>query len=96
MLKLNGKPLIHYTIRAAQKSKMLDGYYLSSDDISILKYAKDINCPTISRPKNLSKDKTPTIKVLLHADQYLKKNIILMLIFLLHCNQHLHLETIMI
>ena len=73
MLKLNGKPLIYHTIRAAQKSKMLDGYYLSSDNKNILKYAKDINCPIISRPKNLSKDKTPTIKVLLHADWYLKK-----------------------
>jgi len=73
MLELNGKPLIYHTIYAAKKSKMLDGFFVSSDNKNILKYARSINCPTILRPKNISKDDTSTREVLLHANQYLKK-----------------------
>tara|TARA_B100000989_G_scaffold77723_1_gene55226 strand:+ start:19597 stop:20295 length:699 start_codon:yes stop_codon:yes gene_type:complete len=73
MLDLNGKPLIYHTIRAAKKSKTLDGFFVSSDNKNILKYARSIKCPTILRPKNISRDNTSTKDVLLHANQYLKK-----------------------
>jgi N-acylneuraminate cytidylyltransferase/CMP-N,N'-diacetyllegionaminic acid synthase len=70
---LAGKPLIVYTIEAAQKSKFLNRIIVSTDDQEIAKIAKKykVEVPFI-RPKNLARDTTPMLSVLRHAVKHLE------------------------
>ena len=69
-----GKPLIAHTIEQAKKSGLIDRIIVSTDDKKIAdiskKYGAEI--PFI-RPKYLSQDKSSTIKVLLHAIEWIEK-----------------------
>lgn len=68
ILDLAGKPLIAWTIQAAQKSKYIDRVILSSDDDDIIKVAKKSGCEVpFKRPQELSNDEASSIDVLLHA-----------------------------
>ncbi len=64
--KLNGKPLIYYSIDAAKKSKLITDFIVSTDDLEIKEISESYGAlvPFI-RPKDLSNDKAlavPTIK----------------------------------
>ncbi|WP_142785581.1 acylneuraminate cytidylyltransferase family protein [Changchengzhania lutea] len=74
---LNGKPLIQYTIEAAQDSKKLTNLILSSDDEAIIEVAKKLNLEVpFVRPKHLAEDKSPTLGVIQHALKfYAEQNI---------------------
>ena len=63
---LNGKPLIQYTIEAAQQS-VINDLVVSTDDKSIAKVAQNLGVSVINRPQQLAKDDTPTLPVLQHA-----------------------------
>ncbi len=71
--KLNGKPLISYSIKQGKKSKLVDRVIVSSDDEKILSVAKKYGAETIKRPKKLAQDKTPTAPVLVHVLEELEK-----------------------
>lgn len=59
MQLLNCKPLIHYTIHAAQKSKNIDEVYVSSDCNETLEYIDNYkNIEKIRRPKKYASDKS--------------------------------------
>ncbi|MDE5591404.1 MAG: pseudaminic acid cytidylyltransferase, partial [Helicobacter sp.] len=62
-----GKPIITYSIQTAQKSRIFDEIYVSSDSQEILQIAKNEGVKTIKRPENLSQDYTSTQEVILHA-----------------------------
>lgn len=68
LIPLGGKPLIEYTIIAAQKSKHIDHILLSTDDDAIAEFGKkmglDIN---YRRPQELAADNTSMIDTLEHA-----------------------------
>lgn len=64
---LNGKPLIFYTIKEALKSKFLDEVVVSTEDKKIAKIAKNYGAKVIKRPRELARDTTPTIDVILHV-----------------------------
>jgi CMP-N,N'-diacetyllegionaminic acid synthase len=68
LLKINGKPLIYYTIKEAKKSKHLTNYIISTDDIKIQnisqKYKVDV---PFLRPKNLAKDTSSSASAIKHA-----------------------------
>ena len=64
---LKGKPLIHYTIEAALKSKKINKILVSTDDSEIAKSIKKFNVDIIKRPKSLSKDTTKMLPVIQHA-----------------------------
>lgn len=72
---LNGIPLIHYTIKAAQQ--VFDDAYIcvSTDDEEIKQIAEQTNLvvPFI-RPKEIASDSSGTYEVLLHAVEYFEKN----------------------
>jgi len=51
---LNGKPLIYYSIKAAQKSKMITDLVVTSDSEQILSISKKYGVNTIKRPKSLA------------------------------------------
>lgn len=71
---LNGKPLIHYTIEAAQKLFNNECICISTDDEEIKSVAeeKGLKVPFL-RPKELASDKSGTHEVLIHAIEYYEK-----------------------
>ena len=71
--KLHGYPLIAYTIRAAQRSKLLTDYLVSSEDEEILDVARKYDAPTpFVRPPELAGDKIRNIDVVAHAMMYME------------------------
>ena len=70
---LAGKPLIAYTIEAAQKAKRLTDYLLSSEDEEIIKMARQYNAPVpFIRPAELSTDEVRNIDVVQHALEFME------------------------
>ena len=55
MLKLNGKPLIYHTIKAAIKSKLIDEIFVSTECNKIKTYVESLDIGLIDRPKSLFK-----------------------------------------
>ena len=72
------KPIIAWSIIAAQKSKCFDKIIVSTDDDEIAKIATNYNAEVpFKRPKNFSDDTTPILKVVSHAINWFnKKNIV--------------------
>ena len=71
---LGGKPLIAYTIEEALKSKYIHRIILSTDDKEIAKVAVDYGAEVpFLRPKDLAKDTSSSLSVILHALGYLKR-----------------------
>lgn len=70
---LDGKPLLCYTIKAAQASKKLTRIILSSDDNDIVKFGRQMGVlvPFI-RPPQLSDDDAASVDVASHAFQFLE------------------------
>jgi CMP-N,N'-diacetyllegionaminic acid synthase len=65
---LEGRPLIYYTIAAAQASQYIDRLVLSSDDDAIIATAQELGCDApFRRPAALATDTAPAIDVVLHA-----------------------------
>lgn len=63
-----GKPLIAWTILEAKKSVYIDRLIISTDNSEIANIAKKYGCEVpFIRPKNLAKDTTPSINVVLHT-----------------------------
>ena len=70
---LNGRPLIYYTIKAAQKSKYLERIIVSTEDKEIAEIAKRLGAEVINRPRELARDETPTLPVLQHVIHHLEE-----------------------
>ncbi|KEI06370.1 acylneuraminate cytidylyltransferase family protein [Clostridium botulinum] len=74
IMKICNKPLIVYSIEAANESKYIDYTLVSTDDEAIknvsLEYGAEV---PFLRPKEISDDKAKSIDVVLHAIDYLKK-----------------------
>ncbi len=76
MYKVNGKPLIFWTIKHCLNSKKIDSVWVSSDSEKILNYSKKMGSQTIKRPKTFSNDKASSESAWLHAvSEIEKKNI---------------------
>lgn len=66
--KINGRPLISYTIRQALKSKMFDEVVISTDSKKIQKIAKKYGAKSwFLRPKKISSDKSSKLLAVRHA-----------------------------
>ncbi len=66
--ELSGKPLLAWTIEAAQQSQYIDRLILSSEDAAIIAAAKAYGCDVpFVRPDELAQDETPGIDPILHA-----------------------------
>lgn len=69
---LAGKPLLAYTIEAAQAAGVFDRIILSTDDEAIAAYARSLACDVpFLRPAALAQDETPHLPVLQHAVSWL-------------------------
>lgn len=62
-----GAPLISYSIKAAQESKLFSEIFVSTDDAEIKSVALEYGAKVIDRPKNLSDDFTGTKPVVVHS-----------------------------
>jgi CMP-N,N'-diacetyllegionaminic acid synthase len=61
---LLGKPLIAYSIAAAQVSDVIDAIYVSSDDEAILAAGENLGAKAIKRNPALAQDESPTDPVI--------------------------------
>jgi len=68
LTKINGKPLIYYTIKEAKKCKKLSHYIISTDSTKIKKVAEKykVDVPFL-RPKKLAKNNSSSASALKHA-----------------------------
>jgi CMP-N,N'-diacetyllegionaminic acid synthase len=64
---LGGKPLIAYTIEAAEKSRLLTRFVVSTEDSHIAAVAKEFGAEVVRRPLDLAQDTTPMPPVVQHA-----------------------------
>ena len=70
-----GKPIIYWSIAAAQKAGLFDKIIVSTDDAEIVDVAHSLGAEApFFRPEKLSDDFTPTIPVVRHALNWLTKN----------------------
>jgi CMP-N-acetylneuraminic acid synthetase len=70
---VQGKPLIHWTIEAAQKSAFMKDIYVSTDSDRIKKSIKKFQVNIIDRPNTLSTDCAHKQDVLEHAIPLIEK-----------------------
>lgn len=74
LLKIRGKPLIAWPILLAKSIKKMGRVIVSTDDLEIMEVARKFGAETpFLRPKALAGDETPTLPVLQHCLEYLKK-----------------------
>lgn len=70
---LAGKPLVRYTIDAAQQSGVFDRLIVSTDDPELARIARDAGCEVpFMRPPSLAADDTPHLPVMQHAVTWLR------------------------
>jgi YrbI family 3-deoxy-D-manno-octulosonate 8-phosphate phosphatase len=67
LMNIAGKPLIYWSIKAAQESNLLDKFVVSTEDDKIAKMAKSFDATVLDRPVELADDNATTIAVLQHA-----------------------------
>ena len=73
--KINGKPLLYYTIKEALKSKLISRYIVSTDDREIQKIALKYGAESpFLRPKKLAKDKSLAVDADIHALKWAEKD----------------------
>tara|TARA_A100001011_G_C14305617_1_gene842969 strand:- start:70 stop:762 length:693 start_codon:yes stop_codon:yes gene_type:complete len=75
--KINGKPLVYWTLNFADKIKKFDKIVISSDSKKITKIANQFkNIDQILRPTAIAKDNTDMTEVVNHVlDYYKRKNL---------------------
>ncbi|MBI2050302.1 MAG: acylneuraminate cytidylyltransferase family protein [Parcubacteria group bacterium] len=75
LAELSGKPLIWYTIDAAQKSRLLTRTVVSTDNQEIARVSREYGADIpFMRPVELAQDDTPHLPVVQHALAWLKDN----------------------
>jgi len=73
VLRLNGKPLVSWSIEAGLKSKYIDKVIVTSDDDEILDLAKEFSADIIRRPSDLSTDISTTFDAIEHTINNLER-----------------------
>lgn len=66
MIMVNGRPMLHYTIEEARRSKRATRVYVSTDSDTIAEYAEGQGIPMIRRPESLGGE-TSVMDVYRHA-----------------------------
>ena len=64
---LGGRPLIAYTITAAERSGVIDRLVVSTDDDEIARVARELGAEVVTRPTELATDDARTEGTLIHA-----------------------------
>jgi len=74
-----GKPLIAWTIEAAQQSVLMDRWVVSTEDPEIARISRRYGAEILNRPPQLATDTTPTLHVLKHALDHVSADIVVLL-----------------
>ena len=74
-----GKPLIAWTIEAAQQSVLMDRWVVSTEDPEIARISRLYGAEILDRPPQLATDTTPTLHVLKHALNHVSADIVVLL-----------------
>ena len=75
LVELNGRPLIDYTLEAAQSAKNIDQIFISTDDENIANHCISNNLPVpYRRPNYLATDTSGMLEVILDALDWLAVN----------------------
>jgi CMP-N,N'-diacetyllegionaminic acid synthase len=73
--KLNGLPLIHYTLKLCKKFSKKFSLFVSTDSLKIKRYAKKFGFKeNYLRPKKLSTSKSNVVDSIIHGVEWLKNN----------------------
>ena len=75
VIPILGKPLLYYPAVAAHESKLIDDYYVSSDDEKIIKAAEEVGYKPIKRPESISGPQAQHEDALRHALDFMDKSI---------------------
>jgi CMP-N-acetylneuraminic acid synthetase len=76
LAQLNGKPMMYYTIKAAQDSKLMSHFVVSSEDAEIIRVAKEFGAPApFVRPAELATDEAPSLPVVQHAVRFMESQL---------------------
>jgi CMP-N-acetylneuraminic acid synthetase len=76
---LAGKPLISWSIKAAQQSKLLTDYYVSTENKEISDIARLYDCKVIKRPARLASDSASVLDVCYHAARKTRADVVVLL-----------------
>lgn len=75
LVRLNGKPLIQYTIEAARASMYVDDIFISSDDPEIIGFCESLGVQVpYRRPEALATDTTSMVEMVLHALDWMRNS----------------------
>ncbi|MBI5450716.1 MAG: acylneuraminate cytidylyltransferase family protein [Gammaproteobacteria bacterium] len=66
MRVIAGKPLVDFSILAAQQSSYIDSVYVSSDDQEILQHAHTMGATSVVRPDEFASDTSSAVEVVNH------------------------------
>lgn len=61
-----GRPLMAWTIDAAKESRLLNDFFVSTEDAEIACISRDHGAKVVERSRELAADDTPTVDVLKH------------------------------
>ena len=73
IIKINGHPLVSYSIEAAKRSKFIKSVFVTTDGKEIAKVAEKYGAKIIFRPKHLSNDTIQIEPAILHAIKYIEE-----------------------
>ena len=74
-----GKPLLAWTIEAAQQATLLDQWVVSTEDPEIAGISREYGAEVLDRPPQLATDTTPTLEVLQHVLSKITADIVVLL-----------------
>lgn len=74
-----GKPLIAWTVEAAQKANLLDRYIVSTENEEIACISKRYGAEVLKRPVELATDEADTLGVLQHTIKHIPCDIVVLL-----------------
>lgn len=76
---INGKPLIYWSIKAAQESEYIDEVIVSTEDKEIGQVAKKFGATVLWRPKKLATDNATTLALLQYLTNELSTDVVVLL-----------------
>ena len=79
IMNLLGKPLVNWSIEAAQKSKLIDRFVVSTDDMEIAEISRNCGAEVLMRPHKYATDSASTVSVLQHAISEIEAETIVLL-----------------
>ena len=72
LIKINGKPLIYWSIKSFLTSNKIQSVWVSSNSKKILSISQKYGANIIKRPENISHDFSPSELAWIHALKYIK------------------------